>query len=497
VWGLGGRGAGEGTAPDTVGELSRRRRRGRSGSCAPCAGCAGQLPRDRVATAPLDATKWPRADERGAGEEQERTSAVWGLGEGTAPETVKERPVMALVHDDADAAAVPDHLLCPVCLEAPPGRTEQCHAGHLICALSGGEPSCLAKLRARAAANGVAGRCPVCRAPLPADMPRCLAAEQSIALLPATCRHCEEGTTRGGLAAHEATCASAPNVRCRAVEGCVWEGRASDRATHEAECTFVDLNRGRLRDGATQLYLAAAKGRADEVARLIAAGVDVDKATRDETTPLFVAARNGHSDVAGQLIAAGADVNAFGFHGATPLHAACVLGRLDVVERLITAGAEVGKARRDGTMPLCVAAARGHAQVVERLMTAGADVGRACRDGTTPLYVAAEQGRAEVVARLIAAGALSTAHTDGRTPLWIAARSGHLDVVVLLITAGADVTTPRSDGTTAHRCTTPSHEGTRMWRNNSVRLGPPTRVLAALGTRCRVKSRDLVVLSTT
>jgi len=179
---------------------------------------------------------------------------------------------MALVHDDADAAAVPDHLLCPVCLEAPPARIEQCHAGHLICALSGGEPSCLAKLRARAAANGVAARCPVCRAPLPADMPRCLAAEQSIALLPATCGHCEEGTTRGGLVAHEASCASAPNVGCKAVKGCAWEGRASDRAAHEIECTLVDLNRGRPGDGVTQLCIAAAKGDVDVVAWLIAAG---------------------------------------------------------------------------------------------------------------------------------------------------------------------------------------------------------------------------------
>lgn len=129
--------------------------------------------------------------------------------------------------------AAPAHLLCPVCFEPPPGRVEQCSAGHIICAHQksndvGGvgatktleQQSCLSKLRARAAAVGRIATCPECRVPLPASLSRCLVAERCVALLPATnqagvytpCRHCNQvttyTTTRGGLAAHEAVCLS-------------------------------------------------------------------------------------------------------------------------------------------------------------------------------------------------------------------------------------------------------------------------------------------------
>ena len=69
-------------------------------------------------------------------------------------------------------ATVHTHFLCSVCFDAPPGRTEQCVAGHLICAhdpaLSGAEPCCLARLLACAAVCRVPATCPECRAPLPA-----------------------------------------------------------------------------------------------------------------------------------------------------------------------------------------------------------------------------------------------------------------------------------------------------------------------------------------
>ena len=223
---------------------------------------------------------------------------------------------MALVHED-DAAA-PGHLLCPVCYDVPPGRIEQCHSGHLICAhadlaLSGGEPSrspcCLGQLRARAAANGVAATCPVCRAPLRDDMARCLAAERTIELLPAACPHCAQVTTRGSLAAHEATCPSAPTVGCAAAaEGCAWEGRASERGRHEGGCALhalCELNRRRPGDGCTQLRVAAIQGDVHEVARLIAEGADVDKASDDGATPLYGAAQEGHMHVVALLLAAG------------------------------------------------------------------------------------------------------------------------------------------------------------------------------------------------
>jgi len=237
---------------------------------------------------------------------------------------------MALLQYDA---TVPEHLLCPVCYEVPPGRIAQCHAGHLICAhtdpaQSGGELCCLAKLHARAAVIGVAAICPVCRVPLPGDN-RCIAAERSIALLPTACRHCAADTTRGNLAAHEAICPTAPTVGSVIVTH-------EERAEHEALCALRalgELNRVRPSDGATQLWVAAFRGDADVVSRLIAAGADVEAAcTIDDTTPLYIAAAEGHADVVELLIAAGAD---FGSNsdGVSPLLRAAAHGHVDVVAR--------------------------------------------------------------------------------------------------------------------------------------------------------------------
>ena len=132
---------------------------------------------------------------------------------------------------------VPDHLLCYVCLDAPPNNVQQCRNGHLICGEEGG---CLSLLRSRAITEGKEPQCPACRTPLPEEISRCLSAEQSIALLPAICRHCTEKTTRGALVAHEMSCPSAPDVACAAqADGCTWKGRESDRVTHEVECAIV------------------------------------------------------------------------------------------------------------------------------------------------------------------------------------------------------------------------------------------------------------------
>ena len=113
--------------------------------------------------------------------------------------------------------------------EALLGRIEQCSNGHLMCAEAeiegpdlilnrdGGterqEQACASQVRA------VRGpKCPVCRQGLTDNAIRGLSAEHSIAVLPARCRHCHGGVSRGSLRAHQAACFRAP-VRCVA-EGC-------------------------------------------------------------------------------------------------------------------------------------------------------------------------------------------------------------------------------------------------------------------------------------
>ena len=109
----------------------------------------------------------------------------------------RQQSTPGTMSDDGDD--VPDQLKCSVCLDAPTGRVDQCTNGHLVCA-EAGEGSCLAQLRAHASGQGRAHKCPTCRCPLPPDLNRNRAVEQTIALLPATCRHCAQGTTRGDLA---------------------------------------------------------------------------------------------------------------------------------------------------------------------------------------------------------------------------------------------------------------------------------------------------------
>jgi hypothetical protein len=320
---------------------------------------------------------------------------------------------------------VPDHLLCPVCLDAPPNHVYQCRDGHL---LSGG---CLNELRSRA--GGLPPKCPTCRTPLPEELSRCLSAEHSIALLPATCRHCTEKTTRGARVAHERSCPSAPDVTCAAqADGCAWKGRESDRAAHEVECAIV-----RLRARFDVEREATSRATASMVDALLhtttSAQQGKNKALR------LAAAHDSLAPLVGRLIAGGAEVNAARpGDGLTPLCIACDHGNVVMVARLIAAGGRVNTASTAGVTPLYLAAQNNRLDVVKLLIAAGADV-MARVNGATPLHIAAQQGHAGVVSDLIAAGAVNMAHADGYTPLHMAAQIGHAGVVSVLIeTPGVD-----------------------------------------------------------
>jgi hypothetical protein len=81
-------------------------------------------------------------------------------------------------------------------------------------------------------------KCPVCRQALPRTPIRCNVAEQAIAALPAACRHCAAGSTRGEVLGHEAQCPRAPALCAAGPDGCSWEGAAGEREAHEATCVW-------------------------------------------------------------------------------------------------------------------------------------------------------------------------------------------------------------------------------------------------------------------
>ena len=129
---------------------------------------------------------------------------------------------------DEEEREAPHHLKCVACLSLPEHRVEQCKNGHLICA--GGEGSCLARLRSDTSRRPT---CPYCRTPL-YNLARCLVAENCIACLPGTCKHCLSEFKRSELCVHEASCPK-EKVSCSA-EGCDWCDMRELRAEHERGC---------------------------------------------------------------------------------------------------------------------------------------------------------------------------------------------------------------------------------------------------------------------
>ena len=93
---------------------------------------------------------------------------------------------------------------CGVCLSLPEGEVHQCNEGHCYCV------NCWNRLHEPR-------RCPECRQPLP-PANRNRVAERAIAALEASCEHCGEATTRGGMAAHLLVCPQRLNFCTTAAE---------------------------------------------------------------------------------------------------------------------------------------------------------------------------------------------------------------------------------------------------------------------------------------
>ncbi|KAJ1454233.1 ankyrin repeat-containing domain protein, partial [Pelagophyceae sp. CCMP2097] len=94
-------------------------------------------------------------------------------------------------------------------------------------------------------------------------------------------------------------------------------------------------------DGKTPLLVASEMADLTIIAALVAAGVDVNKATTG-CTALMAAADHGSTDVVAALLAAlGVDSNQAGSSGFTALHIAATEGRVGVLKQLLSHGAGV------------------------------------------------------------------------------------------------------------------------------------------------------------
>ena len=163
----------------------------------------------------------------------------------------------------------------------------------------------------------------------------------------------------------------------------------------------MDMNR--------QLVLAAERGDAAEVRRLIAAGADVNWQDEKQDSAFLVAGARGHAEVVKLTLAAGANLKSTNRFGGTALIPACHYGHVETVKVLLATAIDVDHVNRLGWTALLEAVILGdggprHQEIVGLLLARGANPNIADRDGVTPLAHAKRRGYAAIEKRIAAAG---------------------------------------------------------------------------------------------
>lgn len=219
------------------------------------------------------------------------------------------------------------------------------------------------------------------------------------------------------------------------------------------------------------LLPVAKSGDIKQVKKLIARGVDPNRADPLGVTPLMQAAEAGHLNIVRHLVGKGVDVNAIdhrplgeggGYAGRTALEKAVSREHPAVAEFLIKKGARVsafamvrlihlgadlteqallhldGPQSAQDALTGVLRAKKW--QVAERLLVVGARVRKADRAGNTPLHWAAGWGDIEMIAFLLKHGAkINQANRFQRTPLDIAAGMKRIKIVRYLLARKANI----------------------------------------------------------
>jgi ankyrin repeat protein len=123
------------------------------------------------------------------------------------------------------------------------------------------------------------------------------------------------------------------------------------------------------------------------------------RSDKDES-PLMIAAIRGHAELVRKLVARGADVNKTGW---TPLHYAATSGHVAIIEFLLEQHAYIDAESPNKTTPLMMAAHYGTSQAVKLLLESGADPGLRNDLGLTALDFATRGQRPDAVAILTVA----------------------------------------------------------------------------------------------
>ena len=190
------------------------------------------------------------------------------------------------------------------------------------------------------------------------------------------------------------------------------------------------------RDGVTPLHVAARRGDATIVERMLK-GTDPEIADMGGNRPLGYAAYYGKPQ-AFRLLWAPKTAKQRNADGQSLLHLAAHGGDAEILETLLRHGLEVSRADGDGRTPLHFATMKTHRAAVRLLLEHGAEVDRADGDSLTALHLAAEKDDSRLLQLLLArAPEPNAAGADGNTPLHHAAGWGRVENVRLLLAAGA------------------------------------------------------------
>ena len=186
------------------------------------------------------------------------------------------------------------------------------------------------------------------------------------------------------------------------------------------------------------LLQSAEDGEADQVARAVRAGADLEARDARGRTALLLAATGDHVDVARLLVALGADPDALDDQHDTAWLVTGVTGSVAMLEALLPAKPDLTVLNRYGGTSLIPASERGHADYVRRVLGTGIDVDHVNGLGWTALLEAVVLGdggpnHQEIVRLLLAAGAdRSIPDSDGVTALEHAKARGHAAIVEIL-----------------------------------------------------------------
>lgn len=124
-------------------------------------------------------------------------------------------------------------------------------------------------------------------------------------------------------------------------------------------------------DGQHGLYLALREGSLKAANALIDwPKTRVESRNAQDESPLMMAALKGHAEIVRRLVARDADINKPGW---APLHYAATGGHLEIMEFLLEHHAFIDAESPNGTTPLMMAAHYGSTAAVKMLLEAGAD----------------------------------------------------------------------------------------------------------------------------